>query len=97
MSLLTAAKQTMSCCYFFDATLMVKMKESTLGFATSQPPHTTAQGLFQSLQYGLQCLGIQSVNKEECSKLVGIVTDGAAANIAANGLKGLVEKDTGST
>ena len=58
-----------------------------------KPSHTTAEGLFQSLQYGLQCLGIQSVNKEECSKLVGIAIDGASANIAANGLKGLVEKE----
>ena len=58
-----------------------------------KPPHTTAAGLFQSLEYGLQCLGIQSVSKEECSKLVGLATDGASANIAANGLKGLVEKE----
>ena len=76
---------------------MSKMKESTLGLAislfTSLHPHTTAEGLFQSLQYGLQCLGIQSVNKEGYSKLVGIATDGASANIAANGLKRLVEKE----
>ena len=26
-----------------------------------KPPHTTAEGLFQSLKYGLQCLGIDSV------------------------------------
>ena len=58
-----------------------------------KPHHVTAEGLFQSLEYGLKCLGIQSVTKEACSKLVGIATDGAAANVAGNGLKGLVEKE----
>ena len=58
-----------------------------------KPHHVTAEGLFQSLQYGLQCRGIQSVTKEACNKLVGIATDGAAANVAGNGLKGLVEKE----
>ena len=53
----------------------------------------TAKGLLQSLKHGLQCLGIQSVDKEACSRLVGIATDGAAVNIARNGLKGLVEKE----
>ena len=58
-----------------------------------RPQSVTAQGLLESLQYGLQCLGIQSVKKEGCSKLVGFATDGAAANIAGNGLKGLVERE----
>ena len=58
-----------------------------------KPHHVTAEGLFQSLQHGLQCLGIQSVTKEACNKLVGIATDGAATNVAASGLKGLVEKE----
>lgn len=58
-----------------------------------KPHHVTAEGLFQSLQHGLQNLGIQSVTKEACNKLVGIATDGAAANVAANGLKGLAEKE----
>ena len=31
------------------------------------------------------------MTKNACSKLVGIATDGAAANVAGNGLKGLVE------
>jgi len=34
----------------------------------------------------LQCLGIQSISQEACSKLVGIANDGAAANVAGNGL-----------
>ena len=58
-----------------------------------KPHHVTAEGLFQPLRYGLQCLGIQSITQEACSKLVGIGTDGAAANVAANGLKGLVERE----
>ncbi len=58
-----------------------------------KPQHVTAQGLLQSLQYGLQCLGIQSVTKDACSKLVGIATDGAPVNVASNGLKGLVERE----
>ncbi len=32
-----------------------------------KPQRVTAEGLLQSLQHGLQCLGIQSVNKEACS------------------------------
>ena len=33
------------------------------------------------------------MNAEQCKILVGIGTDGASANIAAAGLKGLVEKE----
>lgn len=61
--------------------------------AIHKPQHVTAEGLFESLKYGLQCLGIQSITQETCSKLVGIATDGAAANIAGKGLKGLVERE----
>ena len=52
-----------------------------------------AEGRFDSLQYGLQCLGIPCLNREMCSKLVGIATDGVAVNIASAGLKGLVEAE----
>ena len=38
-------------------------------------------------------IGISAINAEECKKLVGIGTDGASANIASAGLKGLVEKE----
>ena len=51
-----------------------------------------AEGLFKLLCHGLQQLGISDVNKEACSRLIGIATDGAAVNIASGGLKGLVEK-----
>ena len=53
--------------------------------------HITAENLLEFLQYGLQCLRIQFMTKKACSKLVEIATDGAAANIAGNGLNRLVK------
>ena len=44
------------------------------------------------LETALQGLGIKEVSAEKCQKLVGIGTDGATANIAASGMKGLVER-----
>ena len=38
---------------------------------------------------------IQELSPDKCKKLVGVGTDGAAANIAASGLKGLVEGQLG--
>ena len=61
----------------------------------SRPQSATANGLFQVLEGGLQSLGIKQVSAEECKKLVGVGTDGAASNIAASGLKGLVERCLG--
>ena len=58
-----------------------------------KPQHVTAEGLFESLKYGLQSLGIQSITQEACHTLVGITTDGAALNTAGNALKGLVERE----
>ena len=49
-------------------------------FTVVQPQSVTAQGL-----------GVNEISAEHCRKLVGIGTDGASANIAAAGLKGLVE------
>ena len=60
-------------------------------FTVVRPQAVTAEGLFQVLETALQGLGIKEVSAETCLKLVGIGTDGAAANIAAAGLKGLVE------
>ena len=40
-------------------------------------------------------MGIQELSEEHCKKLVGIGTDGAFNNIAARGLKGLVEEKLG--
>ena len=62
----------------------------------SRPESVTADGLFRTLEKALQCLGIHALNKDTCRKLVGIGTEtlsGATANIAAAGLKGLVEEE----
>ena len=40
----------------------------------------------------LQSLEITAVSQEECSELVAVGTDGAAANVASAGWKGLVEE-----
>ena len=57
----------------------------------NRPQSVTAHGLFQVLEGCLQGLGIQELSPDKCKKLVGVGTDGAAANMAASGLKGLVE------
>ena len=60
----------------------------------NRPESVTADGLFQTLEKALQCLGIHTLNRDGCKKLVGIgTTDGAMINIAAVGLKGLVEHE----
>ena len=59
----------------------------------SRPSTANAKGIFDVLEAALQGLGISTVSREDCSKLVGICTDGASANIANAGLKGLVEKE----
>ncbi len=60
-------------------------------FTVVRPHSVTAQGLIKVLESGLQGLGIKEISAEECKKLVVIGTDGASANMAARGLKGLVE------
>ena len=62
-------------------------------FRVSRPSSVSAEGLFEVLTttYTVQSMGITAVGREECAKLVGIGTDGAAANIASAGPKGLVE------
>ena len=45
------------------------------------------------IQAAVQKLGFPEISGEQCTKLVGIGTDGAAANVAGAGLKGLVEKE----
>ena len=61
-------------------------------FAVDRPKKVDAQGLFNCLESSLSRLGIQAVDAEQCKLLIGIGTDGASANVAAGGLKGLVEK-----
>ena len=56
-----------------------------------RPSSATSEGLVVSLENSLRCLGIPSLDATTCRKLVGVGTDGASANIAARGLKGLVE------
>ena len=58
------------------------------------PLHTNADGLFESLEQGLHTLGISCVTQEVCSGLVGIATNGASSNVAANGLRGLVQESS---
>ncbi len=60
-------------------------------FKMSRPSTVTAEGLFEVLESALQTLGIPAITGESCAKLVGIGTDGASTNMAARGLKGLVE------
>ena len=57
----------------------------------SRPHSVTADGLFRVLEGALDTLGIKELSEEACKKLVGVGTDGAASNIAASGLKGLVD------
>ena len=67
-----------------------------MSFCTvARPQAVSAEGLFECLQSGLGQLGIETIDAaaEDCKRLVGIGTDGAAANIASGGLKGLVEKE----
>ena len=61
-------------------------------FKLIRPKSVTTEGLFDVVQKCLNGLGIQSVDIENCQKLVGIGTDGASANIANAGLKGTIEK-----
>ncbi len=57
-----------------------------------RPQSVTAEGLLSVLETILKHVGIDSLDSSKCHRLVGIRTDGASANIAARGLKGLVEK-----
>ena len=58
-----------------------------------RPSTATAKGIFDALETALQGLGIAAISREECTKILGIGTDGASANIAGAGLKWLVEKE----
>ena len=62
-------------------------------FAVVRPKKVDARGLFDCFENSLGRLGIQAVDAEQCKMLIGIGTDGASANVAAGGLKGLVEKE----
>ena len=62
-------------------------------FAIERPRKVDAKGLFDCLQSSLSRIGIQGISADQCKLLIGIGTDGASANIARGGLKGLVEKE----
>ena len=68
-----------------------KVSTRTSHFKIMRPSAVTAQGMFDMLQESLQSLRIGAIDSEKCTRLVGIGTDGASANIASGGLKGLVE------
>ena len=72
-----------------------KVHTRTRFLTVARPQAVTAQDLFECLQSGLGQLGIEAIDAavEDCKRLVGIRTDGAAENIASGGLKGLVEKE----
>ena len=57
-------------------------------FKVVQPQSVTGEGLFHVLEQALGSLGIDATS---CPRLVGLATDGASANIAKGGMKGLVE------
>lgn len=61
-------------------------------FTVVRPQSLTGKGLFSVLEAGLKGLGITEIPAEKCVKLVEIGTDGASANTAVSGLKGLVEE-----
>ena len=62
-------------------------------FAVCRPQETTGKGLFDCMTGALGKLGIAAIDPDACKNLIGIGTDGASANIAAAGMKGLVEKE----
>ena len=62
-------------------------------FAVARPKTVSGQGLFDCFQVSLKHIGISEINAEQCKFLVGVGTDGASSNIAAGGLKGLVERN----
>jgi len=58
---------------------------------TDRPSSATGKGLFASLEKVLCDLGFPYLDSDASRKLIDVGTDGASANIAVRGLKGLVE------
>ena len=61
--------------------------------SVARPKTVNAQGLFDCMQSSLQRLGISEISADQCKLLVGVGTDGASSNIAAGGLKGMIDKE----
>ena len=79
---------------WYEADSSDEMVHSRMSYFTvARPEAVTGEGLFQCMQGALGCLGITPINTETCKFLVGIGTDGAIANIATAGMKGLVEEE----
>ena len=51
------------------------------GFSLVRPKAVTGAGLFDCLQHALKPLDFD-ISESGCSKLIGIGTDGASANVA---------------
>ncbi len=68
-----------------------KVKTKMNFFSVARPKEVSGQGLFDCMECALTKLGVSGINSEACKHLIGIGTDGASANIAAAGVKGLVE------
>ena len=76
-----------------ESTKQIKYRLDYTYLTVVAPKATTGQGLFDCVVNALKVLGIDDVNADasNCHKLVGVGTDGASANIAAAGLKGLMQ------
>ena len=70
----------------------IHIKQKMGYFTVSRPQAVTADGIFSLLESTIQKLEIESITEATYKKLVILATDGASANIAASGLKGLVER-----
>jgi len=70
-----------------------KVYTKTSYFNLYKPSSTSAEGIMEGLSCALKKIGISELHATTCFKLVGFGTDGASANIAKAGLKGLVERE----
>ena len=59
-----------------------KIHTRTTSLHVERPKTVDAHGLFLAVKNTLLRLGVPDVDSENCTKLVGIGSDGASANIA---------------
>lgn len=60
-------------------------------FIVTRSAAVSESGLFAMIENFLKPFGIEAMNATQCKKLVGVATDVASANNAAEGLKGQTE------
>ncbi len=60
--------------------------------AVARPHSVTGEGLLDCFQSTLNSIVISEVTINQCKFLIGLGTDGASSNIAAVGLRGIVEQ-----